>query len=91
MAAAMKLDKLKEKARLMTRKALESYPDLPDEYRKKLTMIVRFDGLFRIFELYVGADDPSNDIILAQARLHSKTAEGSVKVFSENWEKLTKL
>lgn len=81
----MTLDELQDRARLMTREALKPHPPFPPELDRELTLGVMFDGPFRIFELYVAGEKPSDAIVLTRARLDSRTGEGSVEVFPERW------
>jgi len=75
----IKLEKLQERARLMTLAELENYI-MPEEIRATLTLGVQFDEDFRIFELYVPGEKPSDARVISQARLNVYSGEGSVEV-----------
>jgi hypothetical protein len=82
MASTMKLkniDDLQEIARKLTFAALESFV-IPEDYRKKMTLGVFFDGYHRVFELYVPGNHPKDAKIISRARIDARTGEGSVEV-----------
>ena len=73
------LDQLQERARLMTLEALDCYV-IPDEIRPNLTLGVQFDGDFRVFELYVPGEKPSDAKVVSRTRLDTFSGEGAVEV-----------
>ncbi|WP_395689818.1 hypothetical protein [Caenimonas koreensis] len=73
------LDKLQERARQMTRLELMKFV-IPDELQTNLTLGVQFDGDFRIFELYVPGERPSDARVVSRARLNIYSGEGQVQV-----------
>lgn len=79
------LDELQEAARLMTQEALRAYPPFPSQFLCDLTLGTFFDDPFRIFELYVAAERPTDAIVLTRATLDARTGEGKVEVFPECW------
>ncbi len=78
------LEELQEIARLATCKALESYDPIPQAWRDKLTIGTFFDGDYRIFELYVPGEKPSDAIIVSSARVNRN--DRSVEVVISNLE-----
>ncbi len=75
----MKLDALREIARLATREALREY-SVPDIVWGEVVLGVQFDGGYRIFELYVPGGKPEDAWVISQARVHSVTGECEVTV-----------
>lgn len=84
----LKLDTLEASAKELTRKALEAYPPLPDDFRTNLTLGIDFVGDDRVFELYIAGERPEDAITLTSVTINSRTGKaGDVQVFSENWVK----
>lgn len=85
--APKELDELREIARVATRKALEDYERIPEEWEENLTLGTFFDGDDRIFELYVAGERPVDAIVISSARVNRKTR--SVRVVISNLVKKT--
>ena len=81
------LDELQELARDATRKALEEYEAIPEEWEKNLTLGTFFEDEDRIFELYIAADRPSDAIVISSARVNRK--DKSVRITISNLKKKT--
>jgi hypothetical protein len=82
----IKLDVLKEKARVATREALARCPEIPERFRENLTLGVEFAGENRIFELYVAGARPEDAVVLARVEVSSITGDvGEVETFPERW------
>jgi len=80
MNKSISLEKLQERARLMTLAELEHYI-IPEEIRRNLILGVQFDEDYRIFELYVPGEKPSDACVISRARLNVYSGEGLVEVF----------
>lgn len=76
----LKLEELRERARLLTYEALKDY-EIPDDLETKITLGVEFEGEDRIFELYIPGERPKDAIVISSARINSFTGEGTVEVF----------
>ncbi len=76
------LEDLQEIARRATREALEQYEPIPMEWEKNLTLGTFFEENYRIFELYVAGEKPSDAIIISSARVNRR--DRSVKVVVSN-------
>lgn len=81
-ARPKELDLLEEVARVATREALKDYEAPPPEWRDNLVLGTLFDGDWRVFELYVPGQRPSDAIVIASARVHRVTREVSVTVIN---------
>lgn len=81
----MDLEALQERARKLVREALRACPPLPNDYKKRLTLGVRFEDNNRIFELYVDANRPEDAVVVARATLDKDTGTGHVETFPEQW------
>ncbi|SES86517.1 hypothetical protein SAMN05443572_101411 [Myxococcus fulvus] len=83
---AIKLEVLREKARVATREALRQCPAIPEHFRENLTLGVLFDDEARVFELYVARERPGDALVLTRVTANSKTGELSpVEVYPERW------
>lgn len=82
----IKLEVLREKARIATREALMRCPAIPEHLRQNLTVGVQFSGETRVFELYLPGDRPEDAIVFARVTVSSATGEvGPVEVYPERW------
>ena len=74
---------LEEIARQLTFEALKGFT-IPDEIRDKVTRGVMFEGIYRLFELYIPGDRPSDAVLISRVRINalSGKAEGPVEVFN---------
>ncbi|MCY0999094.1 hypothetical protein OWM54_18290 [Myxococcus sp. MISCRS1] len=83
---AIKLEVLREKARVATREALRQCPAIPEPLRENLTLGIRFEDEARVFELYVAGERPEDALVLTRVTANSKTGElGPVEVYPERW------
>ena len=76
----LKLQELRERARLLTYETLKDY-EIPDGLETKITLGIGFDGDDRTFELYIPGERPKDAIIISSARINSFTGEGTIEVF----------
>jgi hypothetical protein len=74
------LDELEEIARLATRKALEEYEPVPDEWAKNLVLTTIFEGDDRVFVLYVPGERRDNPIVISSTRVHRTSRSVNVSV-----------
>ena len=79
MTKQIPLDELQERARQMTLTELRKFV-VPEEFKSKLTLGVQFEGDFRVFELYVPGERPSDARVISRARLNIYSGEGEVEV-----------
>ena len=79
-ARTKELDVLEEVPRVATREALKDYEAPRPEWKDDLVLGTLFDGDWRVFELYVPGQRPSDAIVIASARVHRMTREVSVTV-----------
>jgi hypothetical protein len=79
MKTSLSLDELQEIARQRTVEALEGYV-IPDELRSQLVLGVFFEGEYRVFELYLPGERPSDARVIARARLSTKDGTGTVDI-----------
>ena len=77
------LEVLQEKARQRTFEALKDF-EIPLEIRDKVVLGALFDGDYRVFELYVPGEKPSDALVISRVRMNvvSCEAEGPVEVFA---------
>ena len=64
MTKQIPLDELQERARQMTLAALKEFV-VPEHFKSSLTLGVQFDGDFRVFELYVPGEKPSDARVMS--------------------------
>jgi hypothetical protein len=76
------LEDLQEIACIATSEALEQYELIPKEWEKNLALGTFFEEDYRIFELYVAAEKPSDTIVISSARVNRR--DRSVKVVVSN-------
>lgn len=81
----MDLEVLQERARKLVREALRDCPPVPDDYKTRLALCVRFEGNNRIFELYVDGSRPEDAVVVARATLDKDAGTGLVETFPEQW------
>lgn len=74
------LNALQELARQMTFTELAHY-EIPEVIRTQLMLGIQFDGAFRIFELYIPGEKPSDAQVISRARLNVNSGEGQVEIF----------
>ncbi|WP_420129165.1 hypothetical protein [Longimicrobium sp.] len=74
------LDELEEIARLATRKALEDYEPMPDEWAKNLVLTTIFEGDDRVFVLYVPGERRDDAIVISSARVDGTSRSVDVSV-----------
>ncbi|MCY1042154.1 hypothetical protein OV208_12590 [Corallococcus sp. bb12-1] len=82
----IRLEKLREVARVAVREALTRCPPVPARLRQELTLGVEIAGDERVFILYNAGERPEDALFIARAVLDVSTGEvKQVEVFPENW------
>ena len=79
------LNELEEIARIATRKALEDYEPVPDEWADDLVLTTIFEGDDRIFVMYVPGERREDAIVISSTRVNRKSR--AVEVSIPNREK----
>ena len=55
--------------------------EIPEVIRAQLMLGIQFYGVFRIFELYIPGEKPSDAQVISRVRLNVNSGEGQVEIF----------
>jgi hypothetical protein len=82
----IKLEVLKERARVVTRAALADHPPVPQELWERVVLGMQLAGDDWVFELYAAGERPQDAIVLTRVSANRLTGEvGPVEVFPAAW------